>query len=283
MIEDLTFELLGNYGFPKESIDRYKEWDNYESFHVNPPKGIYWASNIEGKVYSGIEGYRKYYFRNDIPSSFPKYCLDLFPEFIEARRLIDLQKQKDIAGSIFILEDENKEFYSREISILEKKIEVAWKTAVMLAVDQSNPVCDECYRLKKCIRWLEKKRDEPIQLETEILESIETTKIQPTATRRIIDEYFDRIKDQCFGQKEYKQFAEILTSFFDGTPYRLPKAPIELSWGSKTKIAAVFSPLRKAFHKKGYLIRDIEYLNLIKILSEFNNLDTDLIYKAISK
>ena len=50
MIEKLTIAKLKEYGFEKETIERLKNWDNYEA-NLIADNGYFFASNIENKIY----------------------------------------------------------------------------------------------------------------------------------------------------------------------------------------------------------------------------------------
>jgi len=60
MIEKLTKAKLIEYGFDKTSIERLLKWNNYECLLGNG-RGYFFASNIEGKIYSGKEGREKHF------------------------------------------------------------------------------------------------------------------------------------------------------------------------------------------------------------------------------
>ena len=65
-IEDLTKEKLEEYGFDAENINRLFTWEKYECFLQNN-RGYFWASNIEKKIYSGVEGREKHFEKSMLP------------------------------------------------------------------------------------------------------------------------------------------------------------------------------------------------------------------------
>jgi hypothetical protein len=99
MIEKLEVSKLQEYGFNAKAVERLTKSQEYEMYLHNDD-GIYFASNVEGFIYSGPDGARKQYFRpNQI--TFPLKCLDLVPEYYSLREAQYLEKQRKIAGSIY--------------------------------------------------------------------------------------------------------------------------------------------------------------------------------------
>ena len=80
MIIELTKENLQKCGFDSENIERLIEWDNYVNFLFNDT--CYYATNIEKKIYTEIDGFRKYYFENGT-ISFPMSCPDLIFDYFD--------------------------------------------------------------------------------------------------------------------------------------------------------------------------------------------------------
>lgn len=106
--------------------------------------------------------------------------------------------------------------------------------------------------------------------------------VRRSATRVTIDEYFDTIKQRCFDEKEYNQFASLLTDFFEHSTVTLPVKSIKAKHQSKGRIASVMQPLYREL-KEAVLKDDIEYLKIIKILSVFSKYDTSFIYNDITR
>jgi len=130
MIEQLTIERLTEYGFTETRIERLQNWDEYECFCHNN-NGIFWASNVEHKIYSGKEAAsRRNYFRGDY-ISFPVEDLDLVPEYYELKRSKFIESQRQIAGAIFNEKTAKERFRENEIVITKKAISDNEKYQIM--------------------------------------------------------------------------------------------------------------------------------------------------------
>ena len=107
--------------------------------------------------------------------------------------------------------------------------------------------------------------------------------IEKNRTKVLIEKEFENVKDKCFSEKiDYDNFIDILVSFFESKPYKLPKSQIKLKRGCKTKIAAIFNPIHQQLSEV-ILKNDSEYFKIIKVLNHFSN-EADLsIYKAITR
>jgi hypothetical protein len=66
MIEPLTTERLKYYGFDEEQIERLTNWKEYVCFLSNN-RGQFFASNMEGKIYSGKHGAEKHLNKSFLP------------------------------------------------------------------------------------------------------------------------------------------------------------------------------------------------------------------------
>ncbi len=120
MIEELTIEKLREYGFTETFIEHLQSQDKYECFCHNN-NGIFWASNVEHKIYSGKEASRKNYLRGDY-FAFPYEDLDLIPEYYEFRLSKFIEGQRELIGTIFNENEAKQRFQKNEILITEKAI-----------------------------------------------------------------------------------------------------------------------------------------------------------------
>lgn len=122
MIEDLTNEKLKEYGWKDETIERFKTWEQYNAFIVT---GIecYYATNIENKIYSGLDAWRIYFFGNGTNVSFPIYDLNLIDEYYQLKRDAFLKEQKALAGKAFIEKAVKERFKQIEIEDTKNTIE----------------------------------------------------------------------------------------------------------------------------------------------------------------
>lgn len=111
-IEPLTIEKLKEYGFKEEHISALTLWDNqsFPSFRKNEN---YFASNVDGKIYSGKEALRQWYFKKTA-ISFPYKDADLIPEYFNLKKEAYLNEQQSITGIIF-----NKQAAIERFKILE--------------------------------------------------------------------------------------------------------------------------------------------------------------------
>jgi hypothetical protein len=124
MIIELTKENLQNCGFDNENIDRLIECDNYVSFLF---KGTcYYANNIEKKIYTEIDGFRKYYLENGT-ISFPMDCPDLIPNYFDLALKNYLDKQILLLNTMFVESDQKEKFVLNEIEKIKRRIEVLKK------------------------------------------------------------------------------------------------------------------------------------------------------------
>ncbi len=79
---------------------------------------------------------------------------------------------------------------------------------------------------------------------------------------------------------DYNTFVDILTLFFEYKEYSLPKEPIELKRGTKTKLGRILGELHKELSENP-LKSDANYLKLVRSLSHYTN-ETDL-YKVLTR
>jgi hypothetical protein len=152
MIEDISIEKLVEYGFSKSDIERFETWgENYESFFSNRPKGNYFASNKEKKIYSGRDASRKYYFRNENQISFPRNEMELIPEYFTLKLDQYLKARKHIAGDLFNELKFKNRFKEEEIERTNQEInqavnEIKNKTvSVLIKIAADHKTKMECY------------------------------------------------------------------------------------------------------------------------------------------
>lgn len=101
MIETLTIEKLIAYGFLPEDVENFQQWDQFELMFHKTLNERYWASNIEGKIYSGEDASRKLYFKNQFQFSFPDDQLSLIPEYFILKRNRFLEERQLRAGAVY--------------------------------------------------------------------------------------------------------------------------------------------------------------------------------------
>jgi hypothetical protein len=121
MIIELNKENLQKCGFENEDIKRLIEWDNYSLFLICDT--CHYATNTEKKIYTEIDGYRKYYFENGA-ISFPMDCPDLIPNYFDLALKYYLDKQILLLNTMFVEADQKKKFVLNEIEKIKSRIEV---------------------------------------------------------------------------------------------------------------------------------------------------------------
>ena len=82
-ILELTEENLIKCDFDREIIERLLTWDNYSPQTTQNNLGTFFASNIENKIYMGIEAHRKIYLGDKENPRFPFNELGLIREYYE--------------------------------------------------------------------------------------------------------------------------------------------------------------------------------------------------------
>jgi len=121
MIIELTKENLQKCGFEEEQIIKLLEWDKYDMFFLKDT--CYYATNIEKKIFTEIDGFRKYYLENGT-ISFPMDCPDLIPNYFDLALKDYLDKQILLLNTMFVETDQKKKFVLNEIEKIKRSIEV---------------------------------------------------------------------------------------------------------------------------------------------------------------
>lgn len=121
MIIELTKDNLQKFGFDNEQIIKLLEWNNYAMFFLKDT--CCYANNIEKKIYTEIDGFRKYYFENGTVS-FPIECPDLIPDYFDLALKNYLDKQKVLLNTMFVEADQKKKFVLNEIGKIKDSIEL---------------------------------------------------------------------------------------------------------------------------------------------------------------
>ena len=105
--------------------------------------------------------------------------------------------------------------------------------------------------------------------------------------KEIISETFESMDNKGWGyafrsEYDYNLFVDLLTNFFEGKPYSLPEKTIQLKRRCKTKVATELEDIYNTLGE-GILKSDKNFFAIIKILSEFNTLTDNDLYKALTK
>ncbi len=120
MILELTKENLQKCGFDDEQIIKLLEWDNHIHILINDT--CYYATNIDNKIYTEIDGYRKNYFENG-NIAFPLSCPELINEYFNLSLNKYFKQQKILLKTMFVEADQRKNFITIEIQKTENSIE----------------------------------------------------------------------------------------------------------------------------------------------------------------
>lgn len=124
MIEKLTLKKLKEYGYDEEDIEEFKNDETKEQFLFITSEKAYWATNIEKKIYSNIDAWRKFYFRNEMQIYFPEENLDLIPEYYQNRYESYIKEQREIARTLFNKKQAEVDFKEKEIAHVKEAIKV---------------------------------------------------------------------------------------------------------------------------------------------------------------
>jgi len=170
MKEELTKEKLIEYDFPKDFIERLMTWKDYSGTCAND-HGYFYASNIDGKIYSGVDVERKKPNIVKITNLNDNEILEYFNIRLEQHL------SKSNTGVLYNEHEERECFIDTEI----KKTEVEIKNKEDFQADLKACPDDQTRRIKmransynneKCradinrlnsyIRWLKKQHDNTI-------------------------------------------------------------------------------------------------------------------------
>ncbi len=123
MIEKLTKENLIKYDFKENHIALILAKDNLSDLISATDAGYFVVSTVDQKIYSGIDAYRKSYFKDKDNVQFPLLDLDLVPEYYRLKQAAYLATQKEMAGNIFNEKDEINQFKKNETAEINGLIE----------------------------------------------------------------------------------------------------------------------------------------------------------------
>lgn len=125
MIENLTIDKLISYGFTNDDIENFRQWDNFELMFYKTLNQRYWASNVERKIYSGVDASRKLYFKGPKQFYFPDDELSLIPEYFSLKRNKFLDLRQSRAGLVYDEDSAKLRFMESEKEWAESEIVTA--------------------------------------------------------------------------------------------------------------------------------------------------------------
>jgi hypothetical protein len=114
-ILELTEENLIKCGFYELTIKHLLTRKNCCDLTTNK-SGAFFATNIENKIYTGLEAFRKAFFKTDREPQFPFLATGLIPEYYELAESYYLETSKKRQTLIYDEKIEKQKFREREIS-----------------------------------------------------------------------------------------------------------------------------------------------------------------------
>lgn len=165
MILELTKENLQKCGFDEVQIVKLLEWDNYK-LHIIIDT-CYYATNIEKKIYTEIDGFKKVYFEID-GIKIPYLCPDLIPDYFDLAMNDFLVKQNELLNKMFVETDQKKKFILTEIENIKNSIEVLKEDLKNRRNFYAENKSKQINILDSYIGFLENKMSELSTLETDI-------------------------------------------------------------------------------------------------------------------
>ncbi|MFD1256331.1 hypothetical protein ACFQ3S_05940 [Mucilaginibacter terrae] len=155
MIEHLTIDKLIAYGFISADVENFQQLDNFELMFHKTINELFWATNIERKIYSGIDAYHIYYFRSENSINFPYDELSLIPEYFGLKRKAFLSKRKQQAGAVYNEELSKGRFKDQEIERTALEIENS-KKEIINPKDAVSKIVTVAYRerMEIYLDWL---------------------------------------------------------------------------------------------------------------------------------
>ena len=175
MIIELTKDNLQKCGFDNEQILKLLEWDNYAmSFFLNDT--CYYATNIEKKIYTEIDGFKKHYFENGT-IAFPMDCPDLIPTYFDLFLKKYLDKQEELLNTMFVEADQKEIFINKQILAVKNEIDKNKEKILKRIHTDLYHKKDSIYN--SYLRLLENKLNEqPQQTEFEPLDLSDTSAVE---------------------------------------------------------------------------------------------------------
>jgi hypothetical protein len=256
MIEKLTELKMVEYDFDKEQIEKLLNWDNYE-INIQNSKGFFFASNIENKIYSGIDAARKVYFK-DTYIGFPITHTELIIEYYKLSLNNFLKAQKQLLGSIYKEQNEKQNFKFIEIERVENCIQ--YKTP--LAERFNGGHLNHLNIYKGYLSWL-------INLNEDVL----TGEIKP---KNEVEKFLTEYKSEFNNETDFNNVVIAICRFLKDEKINF-QTPVFVKNGNIKKIAFAMGEIwRSNENKKANEIITYEYLMLYKkLFSIFNNQTVD--------
>jgi hypothetical protein len=216
------YDKMKECGFDNESIERLLIKDYPESRLINN-HGVFLASNLEGKIYSGKEAIRKMWAKDVIPY-FPKEEMDLIPEYFRLKQDKYCNEKKQSAGQIFNENKMKEIFRNEEIIIIKNTIEDRRKYLINPAIK------NEIDKYTHYLYWLE-------DFENHVLKEAETgSKNELTTNNDFVSIKLGEYKDKFSSEYDYNEAVRIIHEYFNAGKATC-KSPIFIRNGNIKNIA----------------------------------------------
>ncbi|MBP9213531.1 MAG: hypothetical protein V9E96_01275 [Chitinophagaceae bacterium] len=279
---------MKQFEFPPDQIERLLTWDNHEPTIQNH-KGTFYASSIEGKIYTGKDAYRKIYFKDQTNPSFPFNCLDLVPEYYELLEAAYIETKRKKGGAIFNEQAAKEKLRVEEI---ERTTEIINDAKSYLKSRTHKPKFKQntIEIFEHYLQWLnDKQTNTQPNKEQAIKAPVNEAKHQISKTKEKIIEALSNIdKHESWSYafrtiEDFNFFVQLLTDFFEVKQYTIPANKINLKKGCKTRFAQSLNDLHEYLDTtERPLKRDVDFFEILKCLNHFKDNSDAEIYKLIT-
>ena len=252
-IDELTKENLKKHGFGEEDIKYFFD-SNYPN-HEHRYNDIVLASKLDGKIYSGFIGARKFYFRENniqFPYKFPK----LIDEYYSLMLAKHLHKKETLLGSNYHPISETEIFINKHISWINKEIEIRQEQIKTYKFSWHNI----------SIRNLEN-HIEILESYLEFIKRLKLSNSLSNSNRAVIPftnppkKYFEQF-DEVFTDKQWEKYINV----FQKTTPPLLNDKWEFIGNRKKHIGVICSWI-KDLQNKGVIKQNLSRVDLAKILN----------------
>jgi hypothetical protein len=114
------------------------------------------------------------------------------------------------------------------------------------------------------------------------------TSVETSRTLKEINKQFENMDKNgrayaFISEEDCNTFTDILRRFFEFKEYTLPKTPIQLRRGCKTKLAATLGKIHSELSNVDNFSSDIKYFEIVKCLSHYSKLTNSELYKSLTR
>jgi hypothetical protein len=252
MIETLTDQKMAEYDFDKEHIERLINWDNRE-IEIQNSKGFFFASNIENKIYSGIDAARKVYFKETY-IRFPITHTELIIDYYKLSLNNFLKAQKKLLGAIYNEQNEKQNF---KVIQVEKTKDLINNKEPITKIFKGE-ILNHLNIYKGYLSWL-----------NNLNEDVLTGEIKP---KNEVEKFLTEYKSEFNNETDFNNVVIAISRFLKDEKINF-QTPVFVKNGNIKKIAFAMGEIwRSNENKKANEIITYEYLRLYKqLFSIFRN------------